>query len=247
MNTDNLFGIKIDQFSRYYITLLKSTILFRYGISDKEELKLSAKDADFLKGLEVVAMGEGKSMQDGLIVGTIRMGYGHHRMAYSLYSHSIQQKRTILHDILAIDSNEARAIKEIDGVYSYLSRLSSENGGIIEWLWGQLTSQGNANSLFLSVTLAEEYKRLVSGISPKLPYLSTYPINGQVAVAAGFSRVIHLIPDNFPQYYLLVPGALNLVQSPSSYMKFINMGVPKENLMVAGHWVSEPILTHLEE
>ncbi|MCX7997961.1 MAG: hypothetical protein N3A69_03285, partial [Leptospiraceae bacterium] len=97
---------------------------------------------------------------------------------------------------------------------------------------------GNISSLELSLQLAERYKNLLNGVPKHLPYISTYPLNGQIAVAYGSKEVIHLIPDNFPQYFLLVPNAVNLVQSPASYIKFIEMGVPKESLHVAGHWVS---------
>jgi hypothetical protein len=128
-----------------------------------------------------------------------------------------------------------------------MSRASSEMGGIIEWVWGQITSQGGVGSLQFSLELAERYVNLLSGIPYNSPYISTYPLNGQIAVAAGFKKVIHLIPDNFPQYYLLVPDAINLVQSPASYMKFVEMGVPKENLAVAGHWVSHDIASRAEE
>ena len=248
MNLEKLFGVKTSSLSVYYLELLKNIILFKNGIGSATEIKLLSNLSPVVEGLELVSNMDGKEIDSGLVVGTIRMGYGHHRMAYSLYTHSLERGiRTSLHDILAIDCKEAKAIKEIDGLYSYWSRLSSEMGGVTEWLWGQLTSQGNINSLYFSTMLAEQYKNLADGINKELPYISSYPLNGQVAVAAGFQKVWNLVPDNFPQYYVLVPQAMNLVQSPASYIKFINMGIPKENLVVAGHWVSEPILSNLEQ
>lgn len=122
--------------------------------------------------------------------------------------------------------------------------MSSEIGGPVEWIWGQLMSQGNLTSLELSCQLASLYKGLMNGIPKDSPVITTYPLNGQIAVASDFQKTIHLICDNYPQYYLLVPGALNLVQSPSSYTKYIEMGVPKDNLAVAGHWVSEDIVSN---
>jgi hypothetical protein len=168
-------------------------------------------------------------------------------MAYSVYSHLIAKKiKPLLHDLLAIESNEATAIKEIDGLYSQMSRLSSEWGGVTEWAWGQITAQGNIGSLYLSTTLAESYVNMMGQLSKDQPYISTYPLNGQIAVEAGWKNVHQLIPDNYPQYYLLVPGAMNHVQSPASYYKFIEMGIPKENLNIAGHWVSEPIVSNIK-
>lgn len=242
---EKLFGLYTSSLSLYTIQALKTLIFIRYGLNDITELKLRSVPHPVVPGVGLIQNSEGERIEDGILVGTVRMGYGHHRMAYSLYTWAVHQKqKAYLHDILAFDIKESHAIKEIDGFYSQMSRSSSEMGGIIEWLWGQLMSQGNISSLQFSVELAERYKNLLGGLSPEMPYISTYPLNGQIAVESGFKKVIHLIPDNFPQYYLLAPGAINLVQSPASYMKFIEMGVPKESLVVAGHWVSQKIASN---
>ena len=247
MNREKLFGLNPNYFTVGYAHLIKTAIFLRYGINPDQKISLSTKPSPIFKDLEIFQKGVGTQVKDdGVLVGTIRMGYGHHRMAYALYSWVLAKKlKPYLHDLLGIESNEAVAIKEIDGLYSQMSRVSSEWGGPIEWAWGQLTAQGNIGSLYLSSLLAESYANMMSDLSRELPYISTYPLNGQIAVEAGFKNVVHLICDNFPQYYLLVPGALNLVQSPASYHKFIDMGVPKENLHIAGHWVSEPLVTNV--
>ena len=41
-----------------------------------------------------------------------------------------------------------------------------------------------------------------------------------------------------PRYFVLVPGAINLVQSPSYFDKLLDMGCPSSSLRLAGHWVS---------
>jgi hypothetical protein len=251
MNKEKMFGLETGMVSSAWIQILKTTLFLRYGLYESTPINLKAKKSTIVNGLSILTEGDGDPITEGMIVGTIRMGYGHHRMAYSLYTWALQMgQKPYLHDLLAFDCKESHAIKDVDGLYSQMSRTSSELGGVIEWLWGQITSAGNIGSLAMSVQMAEKYTNLLNGVSNKYPYLSTYPLNGQVAVEAGFERVVHLIPDNFPQYYLLVPQALNLVQSPAAYMKFIEMGIPKENLVVAGHWVSEPIaanaITHSE-
>ena len=100
------------------------------------------------------------------------MGYGHHRMAYAVYSWVLAKKSNHIYMIfLGIKSNRAVAIKEIDGLYSQMSRVSSEWGGPIEWMWGQITAQGNIGSLYLSNNLAESYANMMSDLSRSLPYL----------------------------------------------------------------------------
>lgn len=239
-----MFGLETGFLSKQTAGLIRGILQKRYSIGNTT-VPLFSSPSPLYPGLDLISDKGNQTLQKRLVVGSIRMGYGHHRMALSVYSHSLKKQiPTYLHDLLAIQSPEATAIADIDSGYSYFSRLSAEIGGPVEWLWGGLMSQGNLTSLELSCQLAELYKGLMNGIPTDSPVITTYPLNGQIAVASGFQKIIHLVCDNFPQYYLLVPKALNLVQSPSAYSKFIQMGVPKENIAVAGHWVSEDIVSN---
>ncbi len=245
MNRAPLFGLNAGFLSKQSANLTRLFLQKKYNILPENPVSLGSVASPLYPGLGLIKNDLSTPVGKGLIVGSIRMGYGHHRMALSVYSHSLSKRiPTYLHDLLAIESNESKAIQDIDQGYSYLSRLSAEMGGPVEWAWGQLMSQGNLTSLELSCQLAELYKNLMISLPKENPVITTYPLNGQIAVSANFNHVVHLICDNYPQYYLLVPGAMNLVQSPSSYTKFVEMGVPKENLAVAGHWVSEDIVKH---
>ncbi|EMY71285.1 DUF6938 domain-containing protein [Leptospira vanthielii] len=244
MNREPMFGLETGFLSKQTAGLIRGILAKRYSIGNSS-VPLYSSPSHLYPGLELISDKGPNPIQKRLVVGSVRMGYGHHRMALSVYSHSLKKQiPTYLHDLLAIQSPEATAISDIDSGYSFFSRLSAEIGGPVEWLWGQLMSQGNLTSLELSCQLAELYKGLMKGIPTDSPIVTTYPLNGQIAVASGFQKTIHLICDNYPQYYLLVPGALNLVQTPSAYTKFIQMGVPKENLAVAGHWVSEDVVSN---
>ena len=51
-----------------------------------------------------------------LIVGTIRMGFGHHRIAYAASSWGLEAGMTThFHDLLNVKSREASIIKKADG------------------------------------------------------------------------------------------------------------------------------------
>lgn len=58
-----------------------------------------------------------RSSRGGTIfVGTIRMGFGHHRIAYAASSWGLDAGMgTYFHDLLNIESKEARIIKKADG------------------------------------------------------------------------------------------------------------------------------------
>ena len=86
--------------------------------------------------------------EGALVVGTIRMGFGHHRIAYAASSWGLASaKATYFHDLLNIDSAEATLIKDMDKLYSRGSRLATELGGAVEKLWGSLTKAGDESSL----------------------------------------------------------------------------------------------------
>ncbi len=182
---------------------------------------------------------------DDLLVGTVRMGFGHHRIAYSVYTWALATGRTPwLHDLLDIDSPEAATIAGIDAFYSRWSRRAADVGGAIEWAWGKAMQQGDMDSLRFSCRLAERVAPLMRHLPKDLPVISTYPLCGQIAVACGFERVVNLVVDNYPQHFLLVPGALNLVQSPGNHTKLLQLGMPPESVASAGAWVSHGIASN---
>jgi hypothetical protein len=185
---------------------------------------------------------------EDLLVGTVRMGFGHHRIAYSVYTWALATGRTPwLHDLLDIDSPEADTIAGIDAFYSRWSRRAADLGGVIEWAWGKAMQQGDLDSLRFSCRLAERVAPLMRELPKDLPVIATYPLCGQIAVACGFERVVNLVVDNYPQHFVLVPGALNLVQSPGYHTKLLQLGMPPESVAMAGAWVSHGIAANAIE
>jgi len=61
----------------------------------------------------------------------------------------------------------------------------------------------------------------------------------------GFTNVINLVIDNHAQWFVMVSGALNLVQDPVNYQNFLKMGVDEKNIMVAGHWIPRDVVNNI--
>lgn len=182
-----------------------------------------------------------------VVVSTVRMGYGHHRIALGVCSHAaMHDRRALLLDLLASPRDEARAIKRMDGVYSLMSRLSAELGGPFEALWGRMMTSGGVGAARLVARMASHLDALLADIPRDVPFISAYPLNGHLAVRLGFKRVVNLIFDNDPQPFLIVPGALNLVQTTSSLERLRLLGVPRHEVELGGHWVARGLLEHLE-
>lgn len=177
-----------------------------------------------------------------VIVGSVRMGYGHHRIAYSALTWALELGgEPYLLDILSPDCVEAHVVRHMDHQYSKFSRIASNFGGIVDHLWGKMTLQGDMNAMRICMGLSEKIRGIISGFPREVPIISSHPIIGNMAVACGFKTVINLVFDNLPQYFVLVPGAINLLQSPSYFDKLLDMGCPASSLRVAGHWVSSDI------
>lgn len=240
---EKLFGLETDPLSAQTLGVLKNALLLRHPLKADERIPLTGAPAPFAPGVSLIERGEGKRLSArSLIAGVVRMGYGHYRMAYAAATWAAELGREpAIHDLLAVQSPGAELIREIDMAYSFFSRVSADLGGPLEWAWGLLMSRGNVNSLFFSDSLAREMTGLIADLPRELPVVSAYPLHAQIAVHAGFKTVVNMVPDNFPQYFLLAPGALNLVQGPAAYDRFREMGAPAGSLAVAGHWVSHAL------
>jgi hypothetical protein len=64
--------------------------------------------------------------------------------------------------------------------------------------------------------------------------ITTHQLVALTAAAAGFTNVVNLVVDNYPQWFLTVPKTLNIVQGPVNYQTFLKMGVRPNELQLAG-------------
>jgi len=226
-----------------------------YRTPCREPLKLGEAPSPFVDKLLVTSRfeaGSSTAMRDHreppIVVGTIRMGFGHHRIGYAAASWAIASGRaTYFHDLLNIESPEAQLIRDTDKLYSKLSRYATEIGGPVERMWGAATKSGDENMLRATYQMAEHLRPLLLGLPKDAPVIAAHSLVGLAAVACGFTRVINLVIDNHAQWFCIVPGALNLVQGPANYIAFLKMGVPASELRLAGHWIPKSLLDNLED
>jgi hypothetical protein len=114
--------------------------------------------------------------------------------------------------------------------------MASEWGGPIEKLWGTMMLQGDANALRIAANCAKYIQALLTHYPKHIPIITTHQLCALVASAAGFTNVINLVVDNWPQWFLTVPNTLNIVQGPVNYQCFLQLGVPPHEVQWAGHW-----------
>jgi hypothetical protein len=138
---------------------LKCVLLNRFNVGNKtpstEMLELRVEESDKVDGLKVTFRSDVSTKQESaaknlgtqkppLVVGTIRMGFGHHQIAYAATSWGLgdNTRDVYFHDLLNIESEGANMIQDTDKMYSKFRRIASEWGGPIEKLWGSLTLSG---------------------------------------------------------------------------------------------------------
>lgn len=210
--------------------------------SNKEHVSVQ----DGAKKVEIGAVsGAGKPP---VVIGTIRMGFGHHRIAYATCSWAKSDpavRETYFHDLLNVDSSEADLIKSTDALYSKMSRITSNLGGIFEKLWGKAMLQGDSDALRATGLMAVWLRPLLKDLPLDTPIIATHSLVGLTAVACGFTNVLNLVIDNHAQWFVVVPGALNLCQGPVNYQKCLSMGIKAESLQIAGHWIPRELVDNI--
>lgn len=199
--------------------------------------------------------------EKGIILGTIRMGFGHCRMAIALASaaHSMGYK-PYWFDLMSYPDNAAsKTIKYLEDLYNLGSRISQRSKMFDKYIWDYVTSVA-AQRLTFSVeerALSRIYVPLYRDIPKDMPFFSTHPWTGHAAVGAGMSNIVTIIPDNYPIAFHVVEGTTHVVQSPSTYMgyrTFHSMGtglnldhmMPAEDIRMVGHYIDHEIVTGIE-
>ncbi len=195
-----------------------------------------------------------------LVIGTIRMGFGHYRIALAMASAARSMGYTpYLFDLHSFtDTTAGRIVAKLNGLYSLGSRLSQKYAVFNKLYWEPLNSEGfrklsyNAVDQKTAELMATPCRLLPRGI----PFIATHAWPAQAAVHAGLQRVVNAIPDNWPMALHLAEGAIHTVGSPSSWFGYkilngmngssLSIPMPPSSLVMAGHYVDHELVVNLE-
>ncbi len=220
----------------------------RFGEPD-EHYALSALDEEHLGpifGLKnIVRDGHGEPIGgDAVICATVRMGFGHYRIAMAGASCARAMGFTPYWlDLLAIPGITSDVINWWNTGYSRFSRLSQSSRLFNKYVWepvttGHPTLPGLSFALnhwavgwpwrFLKANardyrMSELFANLHRALPPATPLLASHMWNCMGAVAGGMTNVVDMVFDNWPMAFQLTEGAKHGVQSPSGYFGFRTM------------------------
>lgn len=205
--------------------------------------------------------GEGLDPSRGVILGNIRMGYGHYRIAMALASAVRERGYTpYWFDLNGYpDTVAGRVSSHLNELYSLGSRLSQKSGLFNRLVWEPLNYEGFKRLSYNAVDqkVAELYAPLYAGLPRDLPFIATHGWPAQGALHAGMTRVVNAVVDNWPMALHLAEGAVHAVQGPGAYLGYRLLRemrddgrpaapMPASAIRQVGHYVDHELVSNLE-
>ena len=260
--TSLIFGNKIDAKTVKAAEKSREKFIKKYGDDSGADYKLGLKPIDALGDMNVsniVFSKENESLPENpLIVGNIRMGFGHYRISIAMASCARALGYDPLWlDLASFDATGSKMIREQNEMYSLASRISQKSRLFNKIVWEPLNSEGfkkityNAKDQKNSELLVPIFKNIPKNI----PYIATHVWPSQGAIHAGMERVVNAIPDNWPMALHLSEGAIHAVQTPFAYIGYKTLNgfsktpllpMPESDIKEVGCFVDHELLCDLE-
>ena len=260
--TSVIFNNQIDKKTIKKAEKSKAKYIKKYGDDSSKDYKISFEKIptlDFINVSNIVFGNENQELpKNALIVGNIRMGFGHYRISIAMASaaKALGYEPYWL-DLASFDATGSKMIREQNDLYSKASRISQKSKLFNKLFWEPLNSEGfkhieyNAKDQKNSELLVP----ILKNIRKDVPYIATHVWPSQAAIHAGFTNVVNAIPDNWPMGLHLSEGAIHTVQTPFAYLgyKMLNgfgkkplNGIPEDQLKMVGCYVDHELLVDLE-
>ena len=228
----------------------ENRLIRKFNYDPEEEYKLSLVDNEYLGpifGLKDIVrhdQGEELKRENAVVVSTVRMGFGHYRIAMAGVSCARAMGFTPYWlDLLGIPGITSDVINWCNTLYSKYSRLSQQNKFFNKYVWESITTgeptlpvlQQLLNSWVLGwpwrflkanvrdYKMSALLKCIHEALPSDIPMLTSHMWNCMGAVAGGMTNVVDMMFDNWPMAFQLTEGAKHGVQSPSGYFGFRTM------------------------
>lgn len=194
-----------------------------------------------------------------VVIGMLRMGYGHYRTALSIASAAAAKGLTpLLFDPGWFSPELSRTMEKLNVWYARGSRIAHKSK-----LFNRLFWEPGTGKTFKKIdAMLRVYKAgallLPSFMSLKTnwKFIGTHSWLSQAAGFRGMANVVNAVQDNWAQGFFLSRQGVQCVQGPASFLGYrltLGMGnggkdaepIPQESLRVTGHFVDKLILDNL--
>ena len=245
-----VYGNKLNLAQSRQISLWEKWLVRKFHYDADEKYLLSAQANPYLGqvfGLKDILRQEGGEpiqKENSVVVSTIRMGFGHYRIAMAGVSCARAMGfQPYWLDLLSIPGVPTDVINWCNFNYSRFSRLSQRNSLFNKYIWECLTTGDKTlpilwdllNSWIITwpwrflktnvkdYKMSETFSNLYAALPADMPMLTSHMWNCMGAVAGGMTNVVDMMFDNWPMAFQLTEGAKHGVQSPSGYYGFRTM------------------------
>ena len=196
----------------------------------------------------------------GIIVGNIRMGFGHYRISMAIASAANSMGYTpYWMDLNSYKQTTCtKVISAQNDLYSLGSRLSGKSRLFNKLVWEPMNYEGfrklsyNASDQMNAELMAPVYRNVPKDI----PVVATHVWPAQAAIHAGMKHVVNAIPDNWPMALHLSEGSLHTVQTHYAYQGYrilngmqgndVLQPMPDDALVYTGHYIDHELVSNIE-
>ena len=264
-----IFGNRISDKDYNSAVKSKKNYIKKYGDDSATDYKIRVTDNKVIgpllgvKNIEVTAKipsSEGVMDEDkGIIVGNIRMGFGHYRISMAMASYA----RHLGYTPYWMDLNSypettcTKVISAQNELYSLGSRLS-KNPIFNKLVWEPTNYEGfralsyNAKDQKNAELMAPVYK----SVPKNIPVIATHVWPAQAAIHAGMKYVVNAIPDNWPMALHFSEGSVHTIQCRNAYMgyrilngmnkKKVCQPMPQKDLVYTGHYIDYELVSNID-
>ncbi len=263
-----IFGNEIS--ARDYKKALQSKKKYLQKYGDDSQKSYTAKlteNATLYAPLGVMDVrvdeGEGEipfDAEKGVIVGNIRMGFGHYRISIAMASaaHALGYTPYWMDLNSYKNTTCTKVIGAQNDLYSLGSRLSQKSRLFNKLFWEPMNYEGFRQLSYNAADQknAELMAPVFHSIPKDIPLIGTHVWPAQAAIHAGMKYVVNAIPDNWPMALHLAEGATHTIQTHQSYMgyrilngfckKEVLKPMPAQDIVYTGHYIDHELVANIE-
>ncbi len=205
--------------------------------------------------------GDGRFDEEkGIIVGNIRMGFGHYRISMAMASAA----NALGYQPYWMDLNSysqttcTKVISSQNDLYSLGSRISQKSRLFNKLVWEPMNYEGFRKLSYNSSDQknAELMAPVFRNVPKDIPVIGTHVWPAQAAIHAGMKYVVNAIPDNWPMALHLAEGSIHTIQTHYAYQGYrilngmqgddVLKPMPEGSLVYTGHYVDDELVRNIE-
>lgn len=258
-----IFGNAIDKRTLKKCARSQTKFRKKFGDDSKAVYHFASESVPALSsmGVQKLVLSDWPLMlpEKALIIGNIRMGFGHYRISMAMASCAKALGYTPFWlDLASFEATGSKMIRYQNDLYSLGSKISQKSRLFNALVWEPMNSEGFRKLSYNAVDQAnaELLVPLFQDLPKDIPFIATHVWPAQAAIHAGLTHVVNAIPDNWPMALHLSEGAIHTVQTPFAYLGYKTLngmakvplkGMGENDLFEVGHYVDDELVKNIDQ